>query len=124
MVLIIGKYLHERNENIDKYFESIGKYKKLDEYLLKKSLRQLESHFCHEMKYNYEFDDFFFKLQRTGVPYLARKMIGLSHPTMEISQEGEKWTIKNISLINTQEVSFYLGKEYEEVMPAGDKLQV
>ncbi|XP_043283391.1 fatty acid-binding protein, liver-like [Venturia canescens] len=81
MVLITGKYLHERNENIDEYFKSLG------------------------------------------VPYLARKMMAVSHPTLEISNEGDKWTMKNVTLISTQEVTFCLGEEYEEVLPSGDKLR-
>lgn len=55
----------------------------------------------------------------TGVPYVARKLIAASSPTMEISQNNDDWTIKTISLIRTVTIVFKLNEEYEEQMPGG-----
>lgn len=48
---------------------------------------------------------------------MARKMMSMSSPSMEIAVEGEEMTIKNISLMRTVENKFKFGEEYEEHMP-------
>ncbi|VVC89217.1 unnamed protein product, partial [Leptidea sinapis] len=63
---------------------------------------------------NENIDDYF---SVVGVPYLARKMMGLSSPVMEISLDGNKMTIKNVSLMRNAENTFQLGEEYDEQMP-------
>ncbi|KAM3963031.1 fatty acid-binding protein, adipocyte isoform 1-T2 [Aphomia sociella] len=63
---------------------------------------------------NENMDDYF---AAVGVPYMARKMMSMSSPLMEISLEGDKMTIKNVSLLRTVESSFKLNEEYEEHMP-------
>lgn len=60
----------------------------------------------------------------TGVPYIPRKMMSMSSPRLEISNDGDKWTIRTISMIRTIELIFMLGEEYEEHMPAGVTLKV
>ncbi|XP_066594552.1 fatty acid-binding protein-like isoform X2 [Prorops nasuta] len=77
MAPIVGKYQHERNENLNEYFRALG------------------------------------------VPYVARLMMGMSHPTLEISNENDKWTIRNITALRTMESTFTLGEEYKETMPSG-----
>lgn len=63
---------------------------------------------------NEDIEDYF---TAVGVPYIARKMMSMSSPLMEITLEGDKMTIKNTSMIRTVEASFKLGEEYEEKMP-------
>ncbi|XP_011308928.1 fatty acid-binding protein-like [Fopius arisanus] len=77
MAKIVGKYQHERSENLDEYFRTLG------------------------------------------VPFIARKMMSVSNPRIEIIQDEDEWTLKNITMIRTQEVKFKFGEEYEEFMPFG-----
>lgn len=50
--------------------------------------------------------------------------MGMSNPTLEISKEGDTWTIKTITLMRTQVLEFILDTEYEENMPSGVVLKV
>lgn len=52
-----------------------------------------------------------------GMPYLARKMTVLNRPILEIRKSGRDncWTIYSSSFIRKTQVTFELGKEYEEV---------
>ncbi|KAJ2950564.1 hypothetical protein O0L34_g8809 [Tuta absoluta] len=52
-----------------------------------------------------------------GVPLIARKMMSMSSPLMEIILDGDQMTIKNTSLMRKTEMKFKLGEEYEEKMP-------
>ncbi|CAH2000514.1 unnamed protein product [Acanthoscelides obtectus] len=81
MVQIEGKYVCEKNENLNEFFSSIG------------------------------------------IPFVPRKIMCNSSPSMEIKKEGEKWTITTITLFRTAVTEFKLGEEYEEDMPGG-KLRV
>lgn len=58
------------------------------------------------------------------LPYLVRKMIYISNPRKEITKEGDKWIIKNITIMRTQVWEFLLDTEWEEVMPSGVTLKV
>ncbi|XP_063972355.1 fatty acid-binding protein-like isoform X2 [Diachasmimorpha longicaudata] len=77
MVKIVGKYQHERSENLDEFFRILG------------------------------------------VPYIPRKMMSMANPRIEISQNDDEWTLKNVTMLRTQEIKFKLGEEYEEFMPSG-----
>lgn len=44
--------------------------------------------------------------------------MAMSSPLMEITLEGDLWTIKNSSLMRTVVNTFKLGEEYEEKMPS------
>ncbi|XP_057336082.1 sodium/calcium exchanger regulatory protein 1-like isoform X1 [Microplitis mediator] len=72
----------------------------------------------HEKSEN--LDEYFKTL---NLPYLARKMIYISNPRKEIRKEGDKWIIKNITMMRTQVWEFFLDTEWEEVMPSGVKLK-
>ncbi|CAH4037227.1 unnamed protein product [Pieris brassicae] len=64
---------------------------------------------------NDNIDDYF---SAVGVPFMGRKMMGLSSPLMEITVDGDNMTIKTSSLLRTVEYKFTLGEEYEEEMPS------
>ncbi|XP_030023197.2 fatty acid-binding protein 9 [Manduca sexta] len=64
---------------------------------------------------NENIDEYF---SAVGVPYMARKMIAMSSPLMEITYDGKTMTIKNSSLLRTTESTFKIGVEYDEHMPA------
>lgn len=63
---------------------------------------------------NEDVEDYF---TTVGLPFMARKMMSMSSPVMEINLDGDKMTIKSTSLVRTVENSFKLGEEYEEKMP-------
>lgn len=50
--------------------------------------------------------------------------MGLASPRLEISNEGEKWTIRTVSMMRTIELTFVLGEEYDEGLPSGETLKV
>ncbi|XP_076265419.1 fatty acid-binding protein-like [Rhynchophorus ferrugineus] len=60
-------------------------------------------------------DEYF---KAVGVPYIPRKMMCASNPTIDISKsDDEKWTINTSTLFRTSTYTFNLGEEYEENMP-------
>ncbi|KAI4460952.1 fatty acid binding protein [Holotrichia oblita] len=78
MVEIVGKYQHQRNENLEEYFKAIG------------------------------------------VPYIARKMMLSTSPSLDITvDETNEWCITTSTLLRTTVIKFQLGVEYEEHMPGG-----
>ncbi|KRX92408.1 Fatty acid-binding -like protein 6, partial [Trichinella pseudospiralis] len=62
------------------------------------------------------FDEF---MKELGVNYLLRKIGNAVTPTVELSLDGDVWTMRNISTFRTLEVSFRLGEEVDEVTPDG-----
>ncbi|KAG8035083.1 hypothetical protein G9C98_001573 [Cotesia typhae] len=66
-------------------------------------------------------DEYFKTLQ---LPYLVRKMINMSNPRIEVTNEGDKWIVMNVTMVRTQVWEFTLGTEWEEVMPSGVKLKI
>ncbi|XP_033194163.1 sodium/calcium exchanger regulatory protein 1-like [Bombus vosnesenskii] len=71
---------------------------------------------AYQHESNENLDEYF---KAVGVPYIPRKMMCMSSPRLEISNNCDKWTIRTITMIRTAEVTFTLGEEYEEHMPAG-----
>nr|CAD7267771.1 unnamed protein product [Timema shepardi] len=59
----------------------------------------------------------------SGVPYIARKMMVMSSPVLDVSQEGDKWSIKSSTLLRTVESLFVPNEPYEETLPSGDILK-
>jgi len=57
-----------------------------------------------------------------GVPYLARKMMLASTPTMTVTFEDETWVFKTVTFFRTVTISFKLDEPYKEEMPSGDIL--
>lgn len=58
-----------------------------------------------------------------GIPWVARKMMTTTSPTIEISQNGDSWTIKTSSLMSSSHSTFKLGEEYEETMMGGRSIK-
>lgn len=65
---------------------------------------------------NEELDAYFIAL---GIPYLARKAIGLTSPLLEIRFDGEMMTIRTTTAIISLENTFKLGEEFEVKFPRG-----
>ncbi|KAJ8940637.1 hypothetical protein NQ318_020694 [Aromia moschata] len=75
---------------------------------------QIEGKYTHEKNEN--LDEYF---KATGVPYIPRKMMCSTKPTLEISKNDEEWTITVATFFRTMASKFKLGEEYEEEMPGG-----
>lgn len=59
-----------------------------------------------------------------GIPWVARKMMMASSPTIEISKKDDKWTVKTSTLMSSSSNTFQLGEEYEETMMGGRSIKV
>lgn len=59
-----------------------------------------------------------------GIPWVPRKMMTASSPTIEISVVDGVWTIKTSTLMSNSSVTFKLGEEYIETMPGGRTIKV
>ncbi|XP_072381915.1 fatty acid-binding protein-like [Diabrotica undecimpunctata] len=75
---------------------------------------QIEGKYTNDRNEN--LDDYF---REVGVPYIPRKMMCSSRPTLEIKKENDEWTISVSTLLRTNVTTFKLGEEYEEHMPGG-----
>lgn len=60
---------------------------------------------------NENFDEF---LAENGAPWIARKMAVASSPDLEVVVDGNKYTFKLQSLLQSKEISFTVGEDYEE----------
>jgi len=70
---------------------------------------------------NENLDEYF---KAVGVPYIPRKMMSMTSPRLEIlKSEDDKWTIRTITMMRTIELTFKIGEEFEETMPAGVTLK-
>lgn len=65
---------------------------------------------------NESLDDFYAAI---GVPWIPRKMMTSSSPTIEISTSEGSWTIKTSTLMHSSSSTFKLGEEYIETMQGG-----
>lgn len=90
----------------------------LDHYRLDQEMASIVGSYQHERNEN--LDEYF---KAVGVPYIPRKMMCMTSPRLEILNDDDKWTLRTISMIRTTEVTFSLGEEYEEHMPAGVTLK-
>ena len=59
-----------------------------------------------------------------GVGLVMRKMANMAKPTIEISVDGDNWTIKTITTIKTTEITFKLNEEFNETTADGRKVKV
>ena len=64
------------------------------------------------------------ELVLSGANYLVRKMAAHSNPTVDITQDGEKFSIKLHSMFVTRESSFTVGDDYEETQHNGAVMKV
>ena len=81
---------------------------------------QMEGSYQHEKSENFEP-----YLTAMEVPMVPRKMMLSTNPTVEISKDGEEWTIGFKVAIMSNTVKFQLGKEFTEKEPlSGDSNKV
>ena len=68
---------------------------------------------------NENFDEF---LSQMGVPLIPRKVMCTIKPGVTISKDGDRWTVTFKVLIKNFNLTFELGKEFEEDNPvSGEK---
>ncbi|KAG5871998.1 hypothetical protein JTB14_030840 [Gonioctena quinquepunctata] len=77
-------------------------------------MAQMEGKYTNEKNEN--LDEYFKGL---GVPYIPRKIVISSRPTLEISKSNDEWSITTSTLLRTSVSKFKIGEEYEETMPGG-----
>jgi len=63
-----------------------------------------------------KYDEF---LSALGVNFLLRKAATASTPIMEVTKEGDVYTIKTSTVLKSMELKFKLGEEFEETTPDG-----
>ncbi|XP_046463370.1 sodium/calcium exchanger regulatory protein 1-like [Daphnia pulex] len=69
---------------------------------------------------NEKLDEFYSAI---GIPWVARKMMTASSPTIEISKKDDQWTMKTSTLMSSSSNTFKLGEEYEETMMGGRSIK-
>jgi len=75
----------------------------------------------YKLERNENLDEFY---QCVGVPWMVRKMMCASSPTMHVTKdEEEQWNFKTVTFLRTIENSFKLDEEYEETMPSGKQFE-
>ncbi|CAL8115400.1 unnamed protein product [Orchesella dallaii] len=73
----------------------------------------------YKLERNENLDEFY---QKVGVPWIARKMMTNTSPTMYITKDDdEQWVFKTVTFLKTVEISFKLDEPYDETMPSGDE---
>merc|ERR1711953_1148236 len=69
----------------------------------------------YQFEKNDNFDEF---LTATGVPFVAKKVMLSTSPSLEVKQEGDnKWSFTFKVLLKTNTISFEFGKEFTEENP-------
>ncbi|XP_037078489.1 fatty acid-binding protein-like [Pollicipes pollicipes] len=58
-----------------------------------------------------------------GVPWIPRKMMTNSNPTVQVSQDGETYTIRTVSAMKTVEITFKVDEAFESSLMSGEKTQ-
>jgi len=75
----------------------------------------------YKLERNEKLDEFY---QSIGVPWIARKMMCASAPTMQVTKdEEEQWNFKTVTFLRTVENSFKFDEDYEENLPNGKLLE-
>ena len=73
----------------------------------------------YKFERNENFESF---LSATGVPFIPRKMMVLVSPSVNISKEGEVWTVTFNVLFKSFSIQFELGKTFVEENPVSKEI--
>jgi len=66
------------------------------------------------------FDEF---LKELGVNFVLRNLAKTSTPVVEITKDGETYSLKTLTAIKNSEIKFELGKEFEEARMDGKNVK-
>ncbi len=61
---------------------------------------------------------------KKGVNFVLRNLAKTSTPVVEITKDGEVYTLKTTTAIKNSEIKFELGKEFEEARMDGKNVKV
>jgi len=70
-----------------------------------------------------ESDNFDKFLQELGVNFVLRNLAKTSTPVVEITKDGDKYSLKTMTAIKNSEIKFELGKEFEEARMDGKNVK-
>ena len=73
----------------------------------------------YKFEKNENFESF---LSATGVPFIPRKMMVSVSPSVNISKEGEVWTVTFNVLFKSFSIQFELGKTFVEENPVSKEI--
>merc|ERR1712189_104086 len=62
-------------------------------------------------------------LKALDVNFMLRKAATISTPVMEITNEGDTWTIKTSTTLKTMELKFKLDEKFDETTPDGREVE-
>ena len=79
---------------------------------------QIVGSYVHEKS-----EDFEAYLAAVGLPWIARKAAANTSPSIEITKDGDEWTLSVKTAIMSQVVKFVIGKEFEEKAPLSGNVQ-
>ena len=66
---------------------------------------------------HYKSENFEEFLAATNVPLVVRKVLSSTNPRVDISKDGETWTVTMKIMIKKQTNTFVIGKEFTETNP-------
>ena len=101
MVQLNGSYKLDKSDNFDAFLKELGQY-----IILPKN-KQVHNQLCFA----------------TGVSFVTRNLAKTATPTVEVSVNGDQYTIKNLSTLKNTEITFTLGVEFEEDRADGKKVK-
>ena len=73
----------------------------------------------YKFEKNENFDSF---LSATGVPFIPRKMMVSARPSVNISKDGDLWTVTFNILFKSFSIQFELGKIFVEENPVSKEI--
>ena len=73
----------------------------------------------YKFEKNENFDSF---LSATGVPFIPRKMMVMVSPSVNISKDGDVWTVTFNVLLESFSIQFELGKTFVEENPVSKEI--
>lgn len=75
----------------------------------------------YQLESSENFDEF---LKELGVNFILRNLAKTSKPTIEITLDGDTYTIKTITTLKTSVITFKIGEEFEESRMDGKTVKV
>ena len=73
----------------------------------------------YKFEKNENFESF---LSATGVPFIPRKMMVMVSPSVNISKDGDVWTVTFNVLLESFSIQFELGKTFVEENPVSKEI--
>ena len=62
-------------------------------------------------------------LSALNVGYLQRKVLSNTSPMVEITNNGDQWTVRTTAMSRATEQTFQLGQEFDAILPNGEAVK-